>query len=661
MNINIIYGHKGINDIKSRFVVTTIFEYIKDDKYKLFLHSKKLRRKLDIELIDYEANYLSRIGITLSDYLSDYTFGYPNFNKDNLKKKLNTDIYTNKTYIINDKNFYIKYFTKFKNTNNDSNTYIDIYSPYFNSLSKMKDFGALFTITLPIELIKKYNLKNEYASIFDKLNRSNSQYSSLLIICKNPVDIYYLKGFNINFNQIKKVIIEENDKNEKKDNILFKALFSLNIIENNLSYLNLKFYLNEIEPKLFEKLNNFVSLEYLELEGFKFKTTFIIKLANLKQLKLLNCNNISFTDNCCLNIKQLYLYKCLITKQESLLRFPNLEECILEYLFLYDKIIRYNSIIDFYSLKNIQKLKIEANDFLNLKNTSLISLSVKPYNINSDNYYTNETERKIIEKIISIKTLKEINLELKILDNKELSEIHGENPSITKIGLINRKKDIDLNNFLIKFPNLSNFYLYYNTNTNSFEDKNKAQIKENANYKINKIKLNIKKPNLNLYCQSYKNLIYFDLEISVDDKNYVKNILPILNNKCKIIFKSLIYFKLISKENFDCWEIINNIFNNLDMMPNLKHFEIFCYSYIKMDFYEKFYEKIMSLNISYIDIQIIEWHNPFHARRIKKNDINKIILNDNESDKYEKYDKIHKIACNKKIFCPEKIIIRHLK
>ena len=116
MNINIIYGHKGINDIKSRFVVTTIFEYIKDDKYKykLFLHSKKLRQKLDIELIDYEVNYLGRIGISLSDYLSDYTFGYPNFNKDNLKKKLNTDIYTNKTYIINDKNFYIKYFTKFK-------------------------------------------------------------------------------------------------------------------------------------------------------------------------------------------------------------------------------------------------------------------------------------------------------------------------------------------------------------------------------------------------------------------------------------------------------------------------------------------------------------------------------------------------------------------
>ena len=49
-------------------------------------------------------------------------------------------------------------------------------------------------------------------------------------------------------------------------------------------------------------------------------------------------------------------------------------------------------------------------------------------------------------------------------------------------------------------------------------------------------------------------------------------------------------------------EVLNNIYNNMDKMPNLRKFEINTgmVDNIKEDFYKKFIKKILGLKLSYI-------------------------------------------------------------
>ena len=97
------------------------------------------------------------------------------------------------------------------------------------------------------DIIDKYKLKDDYKKLFDKLNNLKAKYSSIFYDLKDINKINYLKEININFNKIKKLAIE-NDYENKDDNCtknkfnnFFENLFSLNNIENNLIYLNIKF------------------------------------------------------------------------------------------------------------------------------------------------------------------------------------------------------------------------------------------------------------------------------------------------------------------------------------------------------------------------------------------------------------------------------------
>ena len=56
-----------------------------------------------------------------------------------------------------------------------------------------------------------------------------------------------------------------------------------------------------------------------------------------------------------------------------------------------------------------------------------------------------------------------------------------------------------------------------------------------------------------------------------------KNNFPIFNDNCKIIFKSLKSFCFTSEGcyRFD-FNILNNIYNNMDFMPNLKSMTLKC-------------------------------------------------------------------------------------
>jgi len=134
-----------------------------------------------------------------------------------------------------------------------------------------------------MEHIIKNNLINDYISTFNTLNESNLKYDSIAFDYTYDSDINILKEFNINFKQIKKIILYDcRPGPEPKFNFnnFYQKFFSLGI-EQNLIYLSLghKLYSPpDIEAELFNTcINNFKSLKHLELYNIKFKNTFIFK------------------------------------------------------------------------------------------------------------------------------------------------------------------------------------------------------------------------------------------------------------------------------------------------------------------------------------------------------------------------------------------------
>lgn len=109
----------------------------------------------------------------------------------------------------------------------------------------------------------------------------------------------------------------------------------------------------------------------------------------------------------------------------------------------------------------------------------------------------------------------------------------------------------------------------------------------------------------------------------------LENSFPIFNMKCNILFKSLTIFKFTGFE-FIRKNIINNIYNNIDNMPNLINFKFECNinEDINEDFYNKFIIKILSLKfIKKIKISI---EKQFEKKEIfTKEELNKLYPNIN--------------------------------
>ena len=111
----------------------------------------------------------------------------------------------------------------------------------------------------------------------------------------------------------------------------------------------------------------------------------------------------------------------------------------------------------------------------------------------------------------------------------------------------------------------------------------------------------MEKKELNFFVE-LKNLK--DVEFNINNNTInIKNGFPIFNNKCKIIFKSLISFSMLNCFGFDLTsEILTNIYNNMDKMLNLKKFEINTeVDNINEEFYIKFIQKLLNLKLDYIN------------------------------------------------------------
>ena len=354
-----------------------------------------------------------------------------------------------------------------------------------------------------------------------------------------------------------------------------------------------------------------ISLEQLILYDFTFNN-FVLKLKNLKILTLKNCSNISLDLNIGINMKKLVIDDCKINIPEILLKFPELEECIFKNK---DKV--FSNIIDFKSLVKLKKILINSYEFSKIDNNYQIE-DIQLYDI--DNF----SNKNIIKKICSFKTIKNINLELKSYKDIIIEQTIPYK-SVSNLTIIfncykysYNTRENNIKTFLINlfkiFPNLLKLRIDINNNNNWFcrslrSNFKKIKIEENINSKINEIFLyynHDSEQSINIYCQSFETIKLLHIK-SNNNINNLEDLFPIFNNKCNIKLKSLNYlhFEVIQTE-IDV-KILKNIYNNIDKMPNIKYLYFsFIISDINVtkEFYEQLIKKILDLDLKYLFINI---------------------------------------------------------
>ena len=625
-----------LNKISSKYLIDILFSYIQIShfKLKLFSYSKFYQKKFNLDLNDYintclesKSNYKKYL-CCFEDFYGKYSLcRYSDYGKDKLKEKLESDLkYVYKmdmqTFTQKIINFFNIYSNKYKEI-----ILLDIFSPFFDSLSQLPNFYKIFTIPIAINrpiIIKEgnstrvgfpdcnFNALNDYISVFDRLNKSNIKYS-ISISFQDFLEYYlyshneesykeYWKNFKINIENTSGLLLFDHNNYGTDmygdyilpENGTKRAFAELSLFDyikfKNLKYLKLDFVFIPKEEPSPQKLINFPDVEECDLVEFRFK----------KEKENIETGN----------------FDCDIIYYSSYSYEYNPDKTIMN--------LEYSKIFDFSIIKKIKILTIEVIDFLHLNNNILLEKII----IYSIREIDKETEKKMIEKLISIKTLKDITFSLKMIEDKEILQIKGENNSVINLKLYIFKKDCEIYYLQQKFPNLINLsisnlykssivyndqlcqfckerYLHGNINNNEVKNilNNKIKgimIKDEQNCNINKLILNIgDSSNVKLFI-SFEKLIEIKLIGLLNFNNF-----PIFNKNCNIVFNSLTHFecKVGIDHYISCYEefceyynqksddyyengcgflsyyynnemkdFLNNIYNNIRCMPNLKDF-----------------------------------------------------------------------------------------
>ena len=661
--------------INSKYLFQIIFSYIRIKNFKLELlkYSKEYQKKLELRKIDYINAFLSNNNIDFKPY---FTFK-KKFNAiedkdilkkglDNYLKNLNIDFDLIEEYAIN--------------SYEDEDIKIDIYSPFFDSLFKKK-YNKTFEIKIPMDKIEKFNLQKDYISIFENINNSefDKNYPYIYFKYKNPTDIDFIKDLKLNFKLIKKLklkrINDENDEETKKEEMeietdsidnksfsnFYKALFSLADIQNNLIDLCLKINKKNKKsyiPASFKEINNLKALQNLNINGYNFETTFVLRLFNLQRLVLRDVKNFEFDESNAFNIKELIIINSERSKSNFKINFPELET--LKFVFdSYNDF--YINIIDFKSTKLLKKLVIDYDSFIKINDEDLSSLNcLEEVIILSDG----QSGAKAIKKLLLIKNLKTTDVFLDI-DDEELINIQGENLSLETFEVQNARSVCELPKLQKLFPNIKKILIHSNKtmyDTSGYwcgtcirERRGKAipsviDFQEKKDCKTDKIHLlggGCKY--IGFSCTSYENV----KEIIVDIKNRIKTItLPLLFDTDRK-YNSLTNFTFINEcipggYHIDI-SILKSIYNNIDNMQKLKIFKLKCYtSKIDKEFYNDFIRKLLSLKLDQIVLLV-----KFKASGLKKyskQELKEIYPNINHLD-FSKIT-IYNLGDGKEVFRP---------
>jgi hypothetical protein len=585
-----------LEKISSEYLVRYIFDFLDEKKkLKLINNSKKFQKILDFNIYDYFEKYLNKSKITFDDFLISST------KEEILPSKLKE-----KNIDLNFINSYISYFwnknkEKYLKQSNENLINIYIKNPYLDIFAGLPFFEKICTIIIPLYYLNRNNLLEQSFQVFNRATQSKFAFKF------NKIDdINYFKNNKIILNQINKAIL----------NLGF---------ENTLITLEIDFPFVDIFPNTSEKINNLKCLEELVIKRFMFSENFYLKLNTLKYLEIERCEKIGFDENMGLNLETLIIYNTPIIVPNKLIKFNKLKTLKIEDDFGKD----YNfNLIDFQSLNNLKRiLEIEEQNFLKLGEIQLEFAKINP-SIRIDE----ETEKLVLEKLLSLKAIKESAIKIKNLNNKIAEEIHGENTSLNKLKVIYYDDNYDscaINKLLKKFKNLNDLDLYMLSLNNN--KKINIDIRENTDYKIDKIRVrSAGSKDIIIYCNSFENLIYLDINLDYEILNTIE--LPLFNNK-KIVYKSLRDFRF---DGFECenditLEMLNNLYINIDNAPSLENFIISGISKsIDKKTYFNFIKKILRLKkmkVIYIFIYIEKIKNSRY--KTYSSDEIKEILNDN--------------------------------
>ena len=602
---------KILERINSKYILGFIFKYIKNDnlKFELFRYSKLFQKMMKFELFDYQQKFFMKKKIYLEKYLLN-AYSIKNYFTEKFQKDLSKFNIDFNQYLIN--KYFKQYLEKIKqkrntifSNDNDNNKFkqfdeikypevlIDINSPFFDKISKNSELFEEFSIFISL-ILNDYdpNLSNNFSSAFDNMNNNKYKYSSITINKKIYHQLNILKKIKINIEQIKRLTINlyPSYKENYKTTISIDDLLSLNF-HKNLIYLNLdnsSYYKGNASS--FQSLENFESLKHLVLCGIIFQSIFHLKSNSLKILSINKCSNISFDEETCLGIEKLYLYNSDIEEPSTLLKFPKLVECQLsdEY--------NYHKVIDFSRLSKLKFLIAGIDDFMHYEGTSLEYIKIYSKNVLKGG-------NKMLEKISSLNSLKKIILISFFIDDKNLSIIKNQNTGIKEAELFLNNK-CELYNFQYLFPNLSSLIVHIEGEFKS--TKITFEINENKNYKINTFLLRTNGcKEIKFFCSLFENLIIIDIECDNAIKN-IKDCLPIFNDNCHAKFNSLKKFRFKNySQNGIKYQVLNNLLNNIDFMPNLKIFDFYCTTNdIIESLYKKFIKKLLLLSLDELYLQI---------------------------------------------------------
>ena len=624
--------------IKSKVNIRLVFSFLnKERKYKLVVRSKSFQDILNLSLESYKEKFLE--SIKTIDFLNCLTTknesgissknSYKNILKINWNNELNyCKIHKNKINEMMSKltvdcftNLYNEYKSKEEIDKNilDDQLIIDIYSPFYEVLLGEEILEKLFMLRIPFPIIYDKKLMDDYYNATDRLSELNPNFSSFYFEMNYGKDNKYLydfKDFCAYFKIIKKLVVEF----KSHDNSLnFPVkIFSYSSIKNNLIYLELKaigqFLLSN--AKNFEqKLEDLNALEELRLDGVE---SFHLGKRNLKYIYFANCDNITFDQDCFSNMRIINLFRVKLFNPKT---FSNNKIDIPE-LIQFKVSFYYRELSSIFNFKSCHKLKhfirLISSDFLNLGETSLEKVYIRKI-------ISREEEINILKKLIEIKTIKEIKIDIMYITEENLKEIEGENTSV-EILIIDwnyyndykdnyffdfdlENKNIKLDGFQQKFPNLKEFLIYINGY--NYSGTGKLEIEQNSKCKINKFKFSGGYNNNNtisFYTSPFENLVDIEFGCLSPYFNY-KESFPLFNEKCETVFKSLKIFKfncpIYSRGPVSEIDYVKNLINNLDKMPNLENFIFIAYCNIDKITYDKLVEKLLLSNIKNIEFNIL--------------------------------------------------------
>ena len=410
---------------------------------------------------------------------------------------------------------------------------IDFYSPFFDSLYESTVFKELFTIlisTSGIERIKSYNLVNYFCNKFNDLNKLEINYESLRIEYSNNDCLTYFEKFNINYNQLKKLEIWNDSKNEVKNYNPNYIIFPIIRKATNLIHLSIAYITNfkKSDPSQFNFINNFKYLEYLKIEHIKFNSKFLINLPTLKYLEIKACDNVEVTDETYKKLNTLDLihpYEKYLIQNHKLNLLSDLKELKISYI-IDDKNQNIN-------LKNLKKY--EGNlEIFNLIESPLLEEAKLEEEIISFKQF-----QMIMNKICTLKNLKVLYLKLNILIQKDedISKIKFENNSLMTLYVDFKEENYENSCKIfskLKFNNILNLTIINSITEIQYKKVIEKRYLFRNLIKLKNLDINIKYDlGFNISFHSCENIETFHLSITKFVNDSLNFDFPILISKCK--------------------------------------------------------------------------------------------------------------------------------